>query len=180
MKLSVVIPARNEEGNITATLSSLRSCLQRHEIPYEIVVVDDGSEDTTATIVRGMGAEDPGIRLIVNEGQHGFGRAIRVGLDAFTGDAVIIMMADCSDSPDDVVRYYHVLRDEADCVFGSRFIGGSQVIDYPKHKLIINRIANTFISTIFRLRFNDVTNAFKGYRSYVIDGCKPFLSPISI
>jgi dolichol-phosphate mannosyltransferase len=177
MKLSVVIPARNEEGNIDATLCSLRSCLRHHEIPYEIVVVDDGSEDATAAIVRALSADDCGIRLIVNEGQHGFGHAIRAGLDAFTGDAVVIMMADCSDAPDDVARYYYILRDEADCVFGSRFIAGSRIIDYPKHKLVVNRIANRFISTIFGIRFNDVTNAFKGYRSYVIDGCKPFLSP---
>lgn len=177
MKLSIVIPARNEEGNIEATISSLRVCLRDHDISYEIVIVDDGSEDNTAEIVRGVSAADPGVRLIVNDGQHGFGRAIRAGLDAFTGDAVVIMMADCSDSPDDVVRYYSILRNEADCVFGSRFIQGSRVIDYPKHKFVINRVANAFISALFGFRFNDVTNAFKGYRSYVIDGCKPFLSP---
>lgn len=177
MRLSVVIPARNEEGNIGSTLTALRAALRRHQIPYEIVVVDDGSEDGTGDIVREMGTQDGCIRLIENRGLHGFGRAIRVGLEAFTGDAVVIMMADCSDSPEDVVKYYYILRDEADCAFGSRFTLGSSVIDYPKHKLLINRLANSFVSTLFRLQFNDVTNAFKGYRAYVVDGCKPLMSP---
>jgi dolichol-phosphate mannosyltransferase len=177
MRLSVVIPARNEEGNIGTTIKALRACLYDHEIPYEIIVVDDGSEDATGRIVREIGAEDAGVRLIVNRGLHGFGRAIRTGLDSFTGDAVVIVMADCSDSPGDVVKYYYILRDEADCAFGSRFMRESEVIDYPRLKLVINRVANRFVATLFGLRYNDVTNAFKGYRSYVIEGCRPFLSP---
>jgi dolichol-phosphate mannosyltransferase len=177
MKLSVVIPARNEEGNIGETLATLQHTFMRHQIPYEIVVVDDGSQDTTGSIVRRMSADDPGIRLVENHGPHGFGYAVRAGLDAFTGDAVVIMMADCSDDPNDLMRYYYILRDEADCAFGSRFIPGSKVTDYPRHKLIINRIVNPLISALFRIPYNDVTNAFKGYRSYVIEGCKPFLSP---
>jgi len=177
VKLSIVIPARDEEGNIGATLNTLRECLQRHDVPYEILVVDDGSQDRTAAIVQQESIEDTNVRLVTNNGPHGFGHAVRAGLDHFTGDAVVIMMADCSDSPHDLMRYYYILRDEADCAFGSRFIMGSAVVDYPLHKLVINRIANTFISRLFGMRFNDVTNAFKGYRSYVIDGCRPFLSP---
>ena len=65
-------------------------------------------------------------------GPHGFGHAVRCGLDAFTGDAVAIVMADGSDSPDDLVRYYYVLRDRAECAFGSRFVPGSEVVDYPR------------------------------------------------
>ncbi len=110
-------------------------------------------------------------------GCTGSGARSAPGLSAFTGDAVVIMMADCSDSPEDLVRYYYILRDEADCAFGSRFTLGSQVIDYPKHKLLVNRLANKFVSMLFRVQFNDMTNAFKGYRSYVIDGCKPLMSP---
>jgi dolichol-phosphate mannosyltransferase len=177
MRLSVVIPARNEEGNIGSTITALRGALRRHRVPYEIVVVDDGSTDGTAEIVREIGRGDPAIRVVVNEGQHGFGRAVRAGFEAFTGDAVVVMMADCSDSPEDVVRYYYILRDEADCAFGSRFTLGSTVVDYPRHKLAINRVVNALISFVFRLEYNDVTNAFKGYRAYVIDGCKPLLSP---
>lgn len=177
MKLSVVIPARNEAGNIGPTIDGICQRLRREQIPYEIVVVDDGSSDDTPAEIRARAQVDEGIRLIHNEGAHGFGMAVRCGLDAFTGDAVAIMMADGSDSPDDLVKYYYVLRDRAECAFGSRFIPGGAVVGYPRYKLVVNRIANWFVRVLFGMRFNDVTNAFKGYRAHVIAGCRPLLSP---
>jgi dolichol-phosphate mannosyltransferase len=177
MKLSVVIPARDEAGNIGATLDALREQLTREGIAYDIVVVDDGSADGTGAEVRARSALDPGVRLVVNEGAHGFGYAVRRGLDDFAGDAVVILMADGSDPPEDVVRYFYILRDRAECAFGSRFLPGSRVEDYPFPKLVINRLANQFIRLLFGVRYNDVTNAFKGYRAVVIQGCRPFLSP---
>ncbi|NTW97211.1 MAG: glycosyltransferase family 2 protein [Oscillochloris sp.] len=177
MKLSVVIPARNEAGNIGTTVDGLRARLGSEGIPYEIIVVDDGSSDATCAVVKERCAIDPGVRLERNSGAHGFGRAVRYGLDRFSGDAVVIMMADASDDPEDIVRYYYVLRDEAECVFGSRFVRGGRVYDYPRFKLVINRLANHFVKSLFRLRCNDVTNAFKGYRAEVIRGCHPLISP---
>lgn len=177
MRLSVVIPARNEAGNIGVTLDSLRSRLSQEQIPYEIVVVDDGSSDATPDEVEQRGTADPGVRLVRNTGLHGFGRAIRCGLEAFTGDAVVIVMADDSDDPEDVIKYYRILRDQADCAFGSRWMMGGRVENYPWGKRIVNRLANTFVRLLFGLRYNDVTNAFKGYRRSVIEGCRPFLSP---
>jgi len=177
MKLSVVIPARNEAGNIGKTLDELRQRLARERIRYEIIVVDDGSADATPQEVEARCARDPGIRLVRNTDKHGFGRAVRCALDAFTGDAVVIVMADGSDDPEDVVKYYYILCDKADCAFGSRFRRGSHVENYPRLKLILNRLANLFIRLLFGLRYNDITNAFKGYRAYVIEGCRPFLSP---
>jgi len=177
VRLSVVIPARNEARNIGPTLDALRERLAREGIDYELVVVDDGSSDATPDEVAARAAIDPGVRLARNPGPHGFGYAVRYGLDAFTGDAVVIVMADGSDSPDDLVRYYYVLRDRAECAFGSRFLPGAEVVDYPRLKLGVNRMANWFIKVLFGLRYNDVTNAFKGYRANVIEGCRPFLSP---
>lgn len=177
MKLSLVIPARNEGGNIGATLDRLRDRLAAEPIPYEIVVVDDGSTDRTAGEVRARTAADPAVRLVANTAPHGFGYAVRRGLDSFTGDAVAVVMADGSDDPGDVVRYYYILRDRAECAFGSRFVPGGQVEHYPPLKLVINRAANLFIRVLFGLPYNDVTNAFKGYRANVIAGCRPLLSP---
>jgi dolichol-phosphate mannosyltransferase len=178
MKLSIVIPARNEEGNIGNTLKLLRDHLDQADLKnFEILVVDDGSKDRTGEIVREAGEHDLRIRGIRNTGRNGYGRAVSFGLLHFTGDAVVVYMADASDDPADVVRYYHILRDEADCAFGSRFIRGSQIFDYPQSKLIINRIANFAIRIMFNLRYNDTTNAFKGYRRHVIEGCRPFVSP---
>jgi len=177
MKLSVVIPARNEAGNIGATVEGLRKRLRQEGIDYEILVVDDGSSDDTCAEVEARAAIDSGVRLERNTGVHGFGRAIRYGLECFTGDAVVIVMADASDDPNDVVRYYYVLRDEAECAFGSRFVRGGGTYDYPRFKLFINRLANLFVRMLFGLRYNDVTNAFKGYRAEVIRGCQPLISP---
>ena len=177
MPLSVVIPARNDAGNLGPTLDGLRARLGREGIPYELLVVDDGSTDTTVAEVEALGRIDPAVRLVSNPGPNGFGRAIRFGLSCYQGDAVVIAMADGSDDPEDVVAYYYVLRDVADCAFGSRFMAGGGTVDYPRVKLVINRLANLFIRVLFRLRYNDVTNAFKGYRREVVDGCQPLISP---
>lgn len=176
MKLSVVIPARNEAGNIATTLSTLTAVLRRETIDYEVVVVDDGSRDETPELVASAAQDDPRIRLVVNNGLHGFGRAVRTGLDAFSGDAVVIMMADLSDDPEDVVRYHAILQDY-ECAFGSRWIAGGKTYDYPWLKRVLNRSVNHFIRMLFFIKYNDTTNAFKGYRRCVIEGCQPLLSP---
>lgn len=177
MKLSVVIPARNEEGSIAETLELLCGELRKERIPFEIVVVDDGSTDATAERVRALRPRMPELVLVTNEGRHGFGMAVRCGLDEYTGDCVAVFMADASDSPADLAACYRKLEQGYDCVFGSRFVAGSKVVDYPVHKLILNRLANFFIRVLFGAPFNDFTNAFKLYRREVIDGLQPLISP---
>ncbi|MEN9567042.1 MAG: hypothetical protein RLZZ69_2238, partial [Cyanobacteriota bacterium] len=81
-----------------------------------------------------------------------------------------------SDSPDDLVRYYFKLQEGYECVFGSRFVKGGRVIDYPVHKLTINRLANLFLKILFGLDYNDTTNAFKAYRRNVVEGIFPLIS----
>jgi dolichol-phosphate mannosyltransferase len=175
--LSVVIPARDEEGCIASTIEHLHLELRLHDVPHEIVVVDDGSTDNTWRILEGLRERIPTLSPTQNLGRHGFGRAVGCGLDRMHGDAVVIMMADESDDCRDVVRYWQVLNEGWDCVFGSRFIRGGGVIDYPWLKLILNRLANLFLRVTFRVRLNDTTNAFKAYRRSVIDGCQPLIAP---
>ncbi len=178
MKLSLVIPARNEAENLPGTVRGIVERLDGAGIGhFEILVVDDGSTDGTPGVVEELSRWDPRVGGITNPGLNGYGRAVRLGLDRATGDAVIVTMADASDDPADMVTYYRVLRDEAECVFGSRFVRGSRLVDYPPLKLVINRVVNTLIRVMFRLGCNDITNAFKGYRRYVIDGCRPLVSP---
>jgi dolichol-phosphate mannosyltransferase len=151
--------------------------LKLREVPHEIVVVDDGSTDKTWQILQKISGDVPVLRSVQNTGLHGFGRAIIRGLEAVKGDAVVIMMADESDDCRDVVRYWKALNEGYDCVFGSRFMKGGGVIDYPRFKLAINRLANFFLRMLFRIKLNDTTNAFKCYRKTVIDGCQPLISP---
>jgi dolichol-phosphate mannosyltransferase len=175
--LSVVIPARDEEGCICSTVEHLHLELRLNGITHEIVVVDDGSSDRTFALLTELASRMPELKPVQNTGQHGFGRAIVHGLNQMTGDAVAIMMADESDDCRDVVRYWQELNKGYDCVFGSRFVKGGGVIDYPWLKLTINRLANKFLQLMFRIKLNDTTNAFKAYRREVIDGCRPLIAP---
>jgi dolichol-phosphate mannosyltransferase len=175
--LSIVLPARDEEGCISSTVKHLHLELKLRGVPHEIIVVDDGSIDSTWEILKKDAESMPELRPQQNPGPHGFGRAIIYGLNAMKGDAAVIMMADESDDCRDVVRYWEKLNEGYDCVFGSRFVKGGGVIDYPKIKLWLNRAANFFIKTLFQIKLNDTTNAFKAYRKTALDGCRPFIAP---
>jgi dolichol-phosphate mannosyltransferase len=175
--LSIVIPARDEEGCICSTVEHLSLELRIHGVPNEIIVVDDGSKDRTWELLQELKERVPTLRPVQNTRDHGFGRAIVFGLDQMKGDAAVIMMADESDDCRDVVRYWRLLNEGWDAVFGSRFVKGGGVIDYPYVKLKVNRMANLFIRLLFNIPLNDTTNAFKAYRKTVIDGCRPLISP---
>ena len=176
MKLSVLIPAHNEAGSIERTLVGLTETLDAAGIDYEILVVDDASSDGTANVVEHASTSTSRIRCVRSRYPRGFGFAVRSGLAAFTGDAVAIVMGDGSDGPEDLVRYYRLLEEGYDCAFGSRFIRGSSVRDYPRLKLTLNRVANWWIRLLFRHGYNDTTNAFKAYRREVIETIQPLLS----
>jgi dolichol-phosphate mannosyltransferase len=176
LKLSVVIPARDEEGSIVATLEGVVAALSGAGIDHEILVIDDGSTDRTRELVEGFAADHSSVRCHRSHYEGGFGLAVRAGLDEFTGDAVAIFMADSSDDPADLCRYHDLLEQGWDCAFGSRFLPGSRINDYPRLKLLINRLANLFIRAIFLHGYNDTTNAFKAYRREVIESVDPLLS----
>jgi dolichol-phosphate mannosyltransferase len=170
------MPARDEEASLPATVRAIHQTFVRAGVPHELVVVDDGSRDSTWQVLQTLRQEVPTLAPVQNSGPHGFGRAVIHGLNHSQGDAVVIMMADASDSPDDAVKYWHLLNEGCDCVFGSRFIKGGKIIDYPRLKLLVNRLANFLVRVGFHIPLNDTTNAFKAYRRTVIEGCRPFLA----
>jgi dolichol-phosphate mannosyltransferase len=176
-KLTVVIPARDEGSCIASTVEHLHVELRIHDVPHEIVVVDDGSQDGTWKVLEDLKMRVPALAPVQNPGPHGFGRAVAFGLNHMTGDAVVVMMADESDDCRDVVRYWKVLNEGWECAFGSRFVSGGGTVDYPKLKLVLNRLVNFAIRVLFRTPLNDTTNAFKAYRRTVIDGCRPLIAP---
>lgn len=172
------MPAYNEEGSIADTITTLYDCLQKNGVEHEIVVTNDNSKDNTEKVLQELQKTIPSLVYHNNLGPNGFGYAVRYGLERFTGDCVAIMMADLSDSPEDVVRFYNVMKEgNHDCVFGTRWTNGGVVYDYPLFKKVLNRIFNTVVKIIFRIKYNDCTNAFKLYKRETIYGLKPFLSP---
>jgi dolichol-phosphate mannosyltransferase len=177
VKLSVIIPARDEAAVIEPTLDAILARLGEAAVDFELLVVDDGSSDGTAEAVARVRARDARVRCIANDGAHGFGHAVRKGLEHYGGDAVAIVMADGSDDPRDLVLYLRVLEAGYDCAFGSRFMPGAVVRDYPRLKLAINRLVNAGIRVLFRHGYNDTTNAFKAYRREVVDQLQPLISP---
>ena len=176
LTLSVVIPARNEEATIADTLGPITAALDEAGIVHEIVVVDDGSSDGTGERLASLREQDDRIRGIRSPYAPGFGLAVRAGLDAAENDALAIVMADASDDPADLVAYHRLLEAGFDCAFGSRFIGGGSAEDYPRLKLVLNRLVNTVIRLMFGHGYNDTTNAFKAYRREVIENLQPLLS----
>jgi dolichol-phosphate mannosyltransferase len=174
--LSVVIPARDEAESIAGTVRGVTEALRAEGIDYEVLVVDDSSSDGTMAVIDELAKDDPAIRGLRSHYRNGFGFAVRAGLERYTGEAVAIVMADGSDDPDDLVTYYRLIDEGYDCAFGSRFLPDSVVHDYPRLKLVLNRLANWAIRMLFRHGYNDTTNAFKAYRREVIDNVQPLLS----
>lgn len=178
MKLSVVIPAYNEMESLPETLRSIYAKLSAEKIPNEILVVNDNSKDGTLDVLESLSKEIDTLVYYTNTGPNGFGMAVRYGLERFSGDCMVLVMADLSDSPDDLVKFYRRMVDgNYDCVFGSRFMKGSKVHHYPRHKLFLNRLVNNGVRITFGIPYDDFTNAFKMYKRETIMGLKPFMSP---
>ena len=105
------------------------------------------------------------------------GGAITEGINKSSGEAICIMMSDLSDNIEDFKKYYQIIKEEdVDAVFGSRFIKGSKIIDYPKKKLILNRIFNIVTKLLFISDYNDFTNAFKIYKKNALLKTFPLVS----
>lgn len=174
--LSVCIPAYNEEGNIGRTIDVLSQTLTTAGINHEFVIANDNSKDKTEEVIRSkMGLGIP-IRLVNRVPPGGFGRALRCCLENFRGDVVVIVMADMSDDPQDIIRYYNKLLEGYDAVYGSRFLPGSTVKDYPFTKLVANRLGNKMLQLLFWTDHNDLTNSFKMYRAEAIHAVMPLYS----
>lgn len=173
LTLSVIIPCHNEEGNLERVVRELETEFSRENIDYEIIIIDDHSVDSTPLLADRLAEKDSCLKVIHRSYPPGFGRALKDGLEAAMGEVIIPVMGDASDEAGDVVRLYREIEKGFDVVYGSRFRKGTVVKDYPWFKLIVNRLANQLIRLLFLIKENDITNAFKGYRRYVIEKIKP-------
>jgi len=174
MKLSIIIPIRNEESLVKKVIEQLQVKLK--SLPYEIIFVNDFSTDNTAQVTKELINNLPKINIYEND-RKGLGGAIIQGINKSNGDVVCIMMSDLSDNINDLETYYDIIKNEdVDAVFGSRFIHGSKVVDYPRKKLILNRIFNFITKLLFFSDYNDFTNAFKIYKKDALLKTFPLVS----
>ena len=173
MDLTIIIPVKNEENNISNIVDSINSKIK---VNYEILFIDDFSTDNTTNVIKNFQNENNKIKLIKNE-LSGLGQSIRNGIKHSNGKYLSILMSDGSDDLDDLNRYYFTIKDEnLDAVFGSRFLHKSKIYDYPKFKLILNRIFNYFVSLVYLNKYNDYTNAFKIYKKDTLLKIEPIVS----
>lgn len=160
MRLSVLIPAFNEASHIAEVIARVRAAA-RPDLSLEIVVVDDGSVDGTARVVEGLAGAD--LRLIRHEANRGKGAAIRSGLPATTGDAVLVQDADLEYDPGDYPALLRPVREEgAQVVYGSRILGGN-----PRSYLRFywgGRFVTAVFNLLYGRRLTDLTTCYKLFR----------------
>jgi len=177
ISFTVLIPVHNEQGSIAAVINGLAKVFKRAGVSdYEILVVDDGSEDFTHSVLKRISERQSTVRNLRLKRRRGFGRAIQTGLRYFRGEAVALVMGDGSENPEDVLLYYEKIKMGAPCVFGSRFLPGSSIAGYPPLKFRLNRTGNWFIRKLFNTTHNDLTNGFKAYRRDVLNSLAPIRS----
>ncbi len=170
-KISIVVPAHNEEENLHNLLDELLPVLDRHEETrdYELVIVNDNSTDRTPEIIETLASLNPRIRPVHRHSTPGFGNAIKEGFRNATGDIIIPVMGDLSDDPKDIVKLVRKIEEGYDIAYGSRFVEGGGTDGYPPVKMIANRSFNNLVRLLFGLKHKDITNAFKAYRKEVLE-----------
>jgi dolichol-phosphate mannosyltransferase len=166
----VIIPTYNEKGNIDSIIKEIFSL----QIPFNILVIDDNSPDGTASIVKQLQNEYQG-RLFIMErsGKLGLGTAYITGFKwAIENkyDFIFEMDADFSHNPKDLVRLYNSATEEqADLVIGSRYVNGTNVVNWPIGRVILSYFASKYVAFITGMNIKDSTAGFKCYRRKVLE-----------
>lgn len=161
MKLSIVIPAYNEEASIQRTISTVADYIRASLLDSEIIVVDDGSRDHTGNIVQNLLSTCP-LRFIKLSTNQGKGAAVRAGALAATGEYVLFMDADMSTSIQQYDALYRALIDGADIAIASRYVTGSHVaVSQPWFRVVLGRVANAIVRVILLPGIYDTQCGFK-------------------
>jgi len=163
-KYSIVIPAYNERARIPATLESVVSCVRRRGWPAEVVVVNDGSRDGTADVVRAFAAHAPEVRMMENPGNRGKGYSVRAGLLRSFGEIVMFTDADLSAPIEEAEGLFAAIEDGADIAIGSRWLErGRQTHRQPLYRQFFGRCFNAVTRAVMGLPFADTQCGFKAF-----------------
>ena len=163
MRKLVIIPTYNEKENISAMIDKVFSLGE----PFDLLVIDDGSPDGTAAIVRSRQTEFQGrLHLLERSGKLGLGTAYLTGFEwglAQGYDYICEMDCDFSHNPDDLVRLYRAAAEGADVVVGSRYVQGVNVVNWPMSRLLMSYFASKYVRLVTGLPLNDATAGFVCY-----------------
>lgn len=163
-KYSIVIPAYNESARIPGTLASVLECVRSRGWDAEILVVNDGSRDHTAEVVRVIAREAPELRLIENPGNHGKGYSVRHGMMEARGDVVMFTDSDLSAPIEEAERLFAAIESGADIAIGSRWLeSGRQTHRQPLYRQFFGRCFNMVTRMMMRLPFADTQCGFKAF-----------------
>jgi glycosyltransferase involved in cell wall biosynthesis len=163
-KYSIVIPAYNEKARIPATLEAVLGCIRAHAWQAEVIVVNDGSTDSTAEIVRGMARSAPELRLMENPGNRGKGYSVRSGMLAAEGEIVLFTDSDLSAPIEEAERLFAAIELGADIAIGSRWLESDrQTHRQPLYRQFFGRCFNSVTRAIMRLPFADTQCGFKAF-----------------
>jgi dolichyl-phosphate beta-glucosyltransferase len=164
--LSVVVPAWNEEHRLPASLRDILEYLEKQTYSYEVIVVDDGSDDNTVGVTQPLLAQHPQLRLIEND-HRGKGYAVRTGMLAARGQHVIFTDADLATPIEEIDKVLPLLKDSHDVVVGSREGLGAQRHGEPLHRHLMGRVFNLVVRLLAVGGFQDTQCGFKGFRREV-------------
>ena len=163
-RYSIVIPAYNEGGRIPGTLDSVISCVRKFQWDAEIIVVNDGSSDNTAAVVREIARTAPELRLIENPGNRGKGYSVRSGILQALGEVVMFTDADLSSPMEEAQRLFDAIAAGADIAIGSRWLESSrQTHRQPFYRQFFGRCFNAVTRAIMQLPFADTQCGFKAF-----------------
>jgi glycosyltransferase involved in cell wall biosynthesis len=163
-KYSIVIPAYNERARIPGTLKEVVSCLREHQWDAEVIVVNDGSTDSTAQIVKDFAAANPEVRLLENPGNHGKGYSVRNGVLNALGDVVLFTDSDLSAPIEEAERLFAAIAAGADIAIGSRWLeSGRQTHRQPLYRQFFGRCFNFVTRMVMSLPFVDTQCGFKAF-----------------
>ena len=166
MKLSIIIPAYNEEENIKDVITQLESTI---DITHELLVVNDHSTDQTAQRIQELTERYPNIKLIENKLEQGFANAVKTGFKSISGEVVVPIMGDMCDDLSTLKIMFEQITQGYDVVCGSRYVKGGARLGGSKLKAFLSQFAGRSIHYILGIPTHDIPNAFKMYRKKVIE-----------